>query len=402
MVNQLILDQMAMGAAKEGEIRANVGNPNERSQWRKGADGISRWEPLGPAQGGVNQLILDQAAMGAAKEGEIRANVGNPNERSQWRKGADGISRWEPLGSASSGLMSAPAVKYNDPASAGKPVGAMAAPTGGNVDASYRTPLQSRLEGLANPFDANYQNRLAGQGISNAERQYSQAADRTRAMLASRGLMAGGGTGLQASLMNQAAMEAAGARERALTGAALDTATRGADFEFRRAGAIDAYNRGLMSDAQALSLLPSQVSLAQSQARGAKIDADVAERTVGARERMIGSQADLAAAQAEITRADAQLKAMTPAQQQQVRDAIVQEAVSNGLIKEKEVKAAEQLLQRNANEWPDWGKNILRGALVLGGAALGGIGGFFAGGVGAVPGAMAGTAAGATAAGAIR
>lgn len=396
-VNQLILDNLQRGRAAEGEMRANVGNPNQRLVWRGG-----RWEDAGAAPAGTNQMILDNVARGAAAQGEVRANVGNPGQALQWRKGVDGVSRWESDNVPERGLMSAPAVKYDDPSSAGKPAGAMAAPAGATVDASYKTPLQSRMEALANPFDANYQNRMAGQGISNAERQYSQAAQRARAALASRGLMSGGGTGLEASLLNQAAMETAGARERALTGAALDTATRGADFEFRRAGAIDAYNRGLMSDAQALSLLPSQVSLAEAQARLAGADAKLAEDTLKARTNAAGSAADLAAAQVDIARADAKLKAMTPEEQKQIRDAMIKKAVNDGIISEKEVAAADQLLQRNANEWPEWGKNILRGGLVLGGAALGGLAGFFAGGVGAIPGALAGGAAGAQAAGAIR
>lgn len=391
--NQLILDNLARGAAKEGEIRANVGNPNQRLVWRNG-----QWEDAGKAADGTNQLILDNLARGAAKEGEIRANVSNPNQRLMWSKG-----EWRDAGTSGAMSEPKPAVQYSTKDAGVKPAaGAMSQPRGGTVDASYRTPLQSRLEGLANPFGENYQQRLAGQGISNAEQQYRQAADRTRSMLASRGLMSGGGTGLQASLMNQAAMDAAGARERALTGAATDTATRAADFEFRRAGAIDAYNRGLMSDAQALSLLPSQVQASQAAADQARTSANLAAATYDNNVAMSGANLDQAKAQAQLAKVDAQIKALSPEQQAQMRSAIVKKAVNDGVISDREVAAADQLLQRNANDWPDWGKNILRGGLVLGGAALGGLGGFLAGGVGAVPGALAGAAAGAQAAGAIR
>lgn len=393
--NQLILDNLARGKASEGDMRANVGNPNQRLVWRGG-----KWEDAGAAPGGANQLILDNLARGAAKTGEMRTNVGDTSQRVQWQVGTDGVGRWENAGA--SGVMSAkPAVQYSTKDAGVRPaVGAMSQ-QGGTVDASYRTPLQSRLEGLANPFDANYQNRMAGQGISNAERQYSQAADRTRAMLASRGLMAGGGTGLQASLMNQAAMEAAGARERALTGAALDTATRSSDFEFRRAGAIDAYNRGLMSDAQALSLLPSQVSIAQSQARGAKIDADLAERTVGAREQMAGSQAnlarsqaDMAASQADIARVEAQIKALSPEQIAQMKEVAVQTALNNGLISKEEARAAKQAVadmeRKSVSDMPEWLKQTLRIGLPI----AGGVGGFFVGGpAGAIGGAGLGMSA---------
>lgn len=408
--NQLILDNMARGAAKEGEMRANVGNPNQRLVWRGG-----KWEDAGAAPTGTNQMILDNLARGAAKAGEVRANVGDPSQRVQWQVGSDGVGRWENAG-ASGAMSSKPSVQYNTqdagvkPAVAASPAaGAMSQQKGATVDANYRTPIQSRLEGLANPFGENYQQRLAAQGINNAEQQYGQASDRIRSMLASRGLMSGGGTGLEASMMRQAAMEAAGARERAITGAATDTATRAGDFEFRRAGAIDAYNRGLMSDAQALSLLPSQVALSQAQAQQAGTNAKLADATFNdnvSQANIATSRAaadrDTARAQADIAKVDAQIKSMAPDQQKALRDAMVKEAVNKGLISDKEVAAADQMLQRNANEWPEWGKNFLRGGLVLGGAALGGLAGFFAGGVGAVPGALAGGAAGAQAAGAIR
>lgn len=392
--NQLILDNLARGAAKEGEVRANVGNPNQRLVWRGG-----KWEDAGAAPAGTNQMILDNVARGAAKEGEVRANVGNPGQALQWRTGADGIGRWESDNVPERGLMSAaPRVKYDNPSTGGtpsaKPAGAMSAPSGGTVDANYRTPLQSRLEGLANPFGDNYQQRLAAQGISNAERQYSQAADRTRAMLASRGLMSGGGTGLQASLMNQAAMEAAGARERALTGAATDTATRAADFEFRRAGAIDAYNRGLMSDAQALSLLPSQVALTQAQAQQAGTNARLADATFNdnvSQANIATSRAaadrDTARAQADIARVDAQIKALSPEQIAQMKEVAVQTALDNGLLKREEVKAAKQMIadmeRKSVSDMPEWLKQTLRIGLPIAGAA----GGFLLGGpVGALAG----------------
>lgn len=362
--NQLILDNLARGAAKEGEIRANVGNPNQRLVWRNG-----QWEDAGKAADGTNQLILDNLARGAAKEGEIRANVSNPNQRLMWSKG-----EWRDAGTSGAMSEPKPAVQYSTKDAGVKPAaGAMSQPRGGTVDASYRTPLQSRLEGLANPFGENYQQRLAGQGISNAEQQYRQAADRTRSMLASRGLMSGGGTGLQASLMNQAAMDAAGARERALTGAATDTATRAADFEFRRAGAIDAYNRGLMSDAQALSLLPSQVALTQAQAqqagtnarladatfgnnvglsnaslRQANADADLAGGTVDARKRLANSQADQAAIANDIAKLDYSTR-------QQLQENVLARAKNELALSDAEVQSARRFMnETDPNQWWNW------------------------------------------------
>lgn len=336
--NQLILDNMARGAAKEGERRANVGNPNQRLVWRGG-----KWEDDGQATPGTNQLIADNIARGAAKEGEYRTNVGDPNQRLQYRKDASGVLGWQDAGPSGAMSPSGGQVSYKS-ASAGGAAQQPQQQAAGIM--SQPASFVSQLQNIENPFGANYQAQLQGQATSNAARQYQQAANRTRALLASRGLMSGGGTGLEAQMLNQAYSESMGNRDRILSEALTNTADRRADFEFRRA-------QGLMSAAEMDALLPSRKKQAESQAdvasrtvesdimskdaaaREAAAGARVAEQTETANIRRIVSNADLANLQVESQNLANELQRYTPEQQAQIRNSFVQQALAKGLVDER-------------------------------------------------------------------
>lgn len=88
---------------------------------------------------------------------------------------------------------------------------------------------------LTQPYTEEDRRRAEAAAISTAEQQYSQAADQIRSQLASRGLMAGGGTGLEAGLLARARMQAAGAREQALNRIAAEFPQKQAEYNMRRA-----------------------------------------------------------------------------------------------------------------------------------------------------------------------
>lgn len=161
------------------------------------------------------------------------------------------------------------------------------------------------------PFDAAYEATLRNNVINTAEQQYKQGADRVRSMLASRGLMAGGGTGLEGALMSQAAMEAAGARERGLNQATMDTAQKRADFNMRRA-------EGMMS--------------AQRDQFGRYVD-------------------------------EQKLPLLLDEQKARVKSMLLQNGVDQ--------YAAERLMEMDANEWPDVLKNIVKIGMIGGGVYTG-------------------------------
>lgn len=395
--NQLILDNMARGAAKEGERRANVGNPNQRLVWRGG-----KWEDDGQVDRGSNQLISDNIARGAAKEGDYRTNVGNPNQRLQLRKDSNGVLGWEDAGSSGAMSPAGSQISYKSSSAGGSAQQPTQQPTQQPQQATgmmgQPTSFVSRLQNLENPFGANYQAQLQGQATSNAARQYQQAANRTRALLASRGLMSGGGTGLEAQMLNQAYSESMGNRDRALSEALTNTAAQRADFEFRRA-------QGLMSAAEMDALLPSRQRSAEAAARSADVAAGYDERTVGARERVAQSEADKAMVQADIAkrtaqseidirnyqadqqksqadimRADAALKQYTPEQRQELIDLFMRDARSRTGQSEAELEAAKKVLERgNIQDLPLWGKALIIGGGALGGFLLGGPAGALAG-----------------------
>lgn len=87
---------------------------------------------------------------------------------------------------------------------------------------------------LVNPYTEADRRKAEAAAVSTAEQQYAQAADRIRAQLASRGLMAGGGTGLENALLANAAMQTAGARTQALNQIAAEFPRTQAEYNLRR------------------------------------------------------------------------------------------------------------------------------------------------------------------------
>lgn len=359
--NQMILDNMARGAAKAGEVRANVGNPNQRLVWKNGA-----WEDAGSlpftpaAQGAMapkpavtygsdmksalglgsevfaskptgRQDILDMANRGAQATptarpdalpgvltpGAIKPGLDAGGRVIDERGGMGGPSAMAPTLSINSGGQASqmPAAAAVAP-KASRPQGDLPAAIKAAKD--YAPGAMAAAPGFKNyyatetqPFDAAYEATLRNNVINTAEQQYRQGADRVRSMLASRGLMAGGGTGLEASLMGQLAMEASGARERGLNQATMETAQKRADFNMRRAeglmsGQRDEFNRYV--DQQKLPLLLDE-------------------------------------------------------QKARVKSMLLQNGVDQ--------YAAERLMEMDANEWPDLLKNILKGGMIAGGIYTG-------------------------------
>lgn len=384
--NQMILDNLARGAAKAGEVRANVGNPNQRLVWKNGA-----WEDAGAApatapQAGAmsaprvtysnpsaptykiqpmpdaapsqqasqlspdvmasignlatmgtaykptsRQDILDMANSGAAASpkatpaalpnvltpGAIKPGLDAGGRVIDERGGMGGPSVMAPTLSVNSGGQASqtPAATAVAPKAA-RPTGDLPAAIQAAKD--YTPGAMAAAPGFKNyyatetqPFDAAYEATLRNNVINTAEQQYKQGADRVRSMLASRGLMAGGGTGLEAAMMGQLAMEASGARERGLNQVALDTAQKRADFNMRRA-------EGMMS--------------AQRDEFGRYVD-------------------------------QLKLPLLLDEQKARVKSALLQNGVDQ--------YAAERLMEMDANEWPDLLKNILKGALIGGGVYTG-------------------------------
>lgn len=230
------------------------------------------------------------------------------------------------------------------------------------VSAGYRTPVRSRVEDVANPFGQNYLQSLEERAISNTAQQMGAQREQIRAMLASRGLMSGGGTGLEAQLMAQAMGEGYRARAEAVDRARTQTALEAANFEQRRAQLIDAYNRGLMSDAQALALLPGQIRLGEAQAGLGEAQEQVARRTVEPTVQSRFSEAEQRGLEVESMQLANALKRYTPEQQAQIRESVLKKAVSEGLIDER--GAQELLRETDPNAWwnhPGW--RIARGVM---------------------------------------
>ena len=113
--------------------------------------------------------------------------------------------------------------------------------TGAPVYEDPYKDLVSKYEGMTNPYGAEHQARLAGQAVGNAEHQYKLMSDRIRGNMAGRGLSAGGPGGIGDGLMNDLAMQTAGARTTGMNDAMIKTTELGAGWDTQRAGALDQF-----------------------------------------------------------------------------------------------------------------------------------------------------------------
>lgn len=365
---QMVRRNLIIGKANEGEQRNNVGNPNQRLVWRNGAwedagaapstttpvtpvgqgamakptvkYGVSLQDVLGPGRAvpsaqTTRQSILDMADAGAkatptarpdALPGVLTPGAINPGLDAggrviDERGGMGGPSAMAPTLSVNSGgqataaagtegVKPAPLVPKLPPRG-DLPVAIQAAK-------DYTPGAMAKVPGFKNyyatetqPFDAGYEAAQRANVINNAEQQYKVGADRVRSLLASRGLMSGGGTGLEGSMMGQLAMQAAGARTQGLNQLALDTAQKRADYNMRRA-------EGLMS--------------AQRDQFGRYVD-------------------------------EQKLPLLLDEQKARVKSMLLQNGVDQ--------YAAERLMEMDMNEWPDLLKNILKGGMIAGGIYTG-------------------------------
>lgn len=375
------------GPAKEGDYRANLGDPTKRLQLRRNERGVLTWESAGdmpaapppaqragamsapkvtysnpsgptyrlqpmpdaaPVKNGLSlqdvlgpgrevpsaRSILDMANDGAkatptarpdALPGVLTPGAINPGLDAggrviDERGGMGGPSAMAPTLSVNSGgqATAAPGTEGVRPAPLPKlpPRGDL--PVAIQAAKDYTPGAMANVPGFKNyyatetqPFDAGYEAAQRANVINNAEQQYRVGADRVRSLLASRGLMSGGGTGLEGSMMGQLAMQAAGARTQGLNQLALDTAQKRADYNMRRA-------EGMMS--------------AQRDQFGRYVD-------------------------------EQKLPLLLDEQKARVKSMLLQNGVDQ--------YAAERLMEMDANEWPDLLKNILKGGMIAGGIYTG-------------------------------
>lgn len=147
------------------------------------------------------------------------------------------------------------------------------------------TGMTSALSTEVSPFDDAYQKRLAGQAVDNAEEQYKLMADRIRGNVASRGLMSGGASGIEAGMLNDLAMQTASARTRGMNDAMLKTADQRAQYGLQRAQGLDSFanNRanGMMSVDKAqydryrdLKMAPAELERTKAQVAGQLLQND--------------------------------------------------------------------------------------------------------------------------------
>lgn len=369
------------GPAKEGDYRANQGDPTKRVQLRRNEKGVLTWEnagdmpaapapapqagamsapkvtysnPSGPtykiqpmpdAQPGqqapqlapdVVASIGNLATMGTPQESVRDIVARGVTNGAMGQRDPRAVSSTLTPGSVNPGInVTTDGNGYspitNTNANGGtnmaptvnQPMPKLPRPTG-NLPADikavrdYTPTTLTGVPGFKNyyatetqPFDAAYEAAQRNNVINTAEQQYKVGADRVRSMLASRGLMSGGGTGLDTAMMGQLAMEAAGARERGLNQVALDTAQKRADFNLRRA-------EGMMS--------------AQRDQFGRYVD-------------------------------EQKLPLLLDEQKARVKSVLLQNGVDQ--------YAAERLMEMDANEWPDILKNILKVGMIGGGLYTG-------------------------------
>lgn len=155
-------------------------------------------------------------------------------------------------------------------------------------------------QNVQSPFGQQYLQSLEDRAISDTAQQMGSQREQIRAMLASRGLMAGGGTGLEAQLMAQAMGEGYRARAEAINRARTDTALKAAEFERQRAEGLMSGQRDQWSRFVDEQLLPMKIA--------------------------------------------------------QSKEEVKQIMLKNGI----DQYAIDKYLQMDVNEWPDWIKNAVK------------------------------------------
>ena len=134
--------------------------------------------------------------------------------------------------------------------------------------------LRDNFTNETGPYDAAYQARLAGQAVDTAEQQYKLMSDRIRGNMANRGLAAGGASGIGDGLMNDLAMQTAGARTQGLNDAMLKTADSRASYGLQRAQGMSQYDNANMDRYKYLQMAPVQLEQAKANVAGQLLNND--------------------------------------------------------------------------------------------------------------------------------
>lgn len=216
-----------------------------------------------------NKVISEGTGMGSPIQGQIGA-IGS-GITANAATGGGGVPVVTPPQTLGSPAASAPA-----PAAQGAPqvIQATAAQKasigqtlGGGVGAmGPKTAAPAFANPFADlgPYDDAYQKRLAGQAVDNAEEQYRLMAERIGASSAQRGLMQGGASGINESLMRDLAMQTAGARTRGLNDAMLKTADQRASYGLQRAQGLMSAQRDEFDRWKTQELMPLEMQQTQA------------------------------------------------------------------------------------------------------------------------------------------
>lgn len=145
------------------------------------------------------------------------------------------------------------------------------------VTAEYRPPLRSAVVDIQNPFTPGMQALMEAKAIEQAEQQAAITAQRLNAQLAGTGLMSGGPSGLSASMARQVASATEANRLNALREIGLQVPQMRAEFDMRKAGMIDPYNRDMFTVASQLARQPGELKSQELQNSRQEIENELAK-----------------------------------------------------------------------------------------------------------------------------